>query len=328
MRSHTQGPSPTLARSTGTPRRGTLYTVPHDAIRLHTDSPAIYALAGRLWDRDGDGNAGPSDSLQLVLEGTPPGRDVTHEPLLERWTVGPDEAELVLAGALHAHIDCARGSAHVRVVDRLVEEDPGLVTRLALETPVGAMLARRGYAVLHAGAVVGPLGAVVIRGAPGAGKSTLVAAAHRAGFTVLGDETILAARNDPDDLLAAVRDVTLLPDAARLLGLDTTPAVGREGKRRVDLPPTSPAGRRARRVATVLLGSRDGVARLDALTPEVFLDEFPAGAIPQERWSGTPSSIAARWARRGAFRLRGAADLDGAVGLLAELVGAGAEARA
>ena len=42
-------------------------------------------------------------------------------------------------------------------------------------------------------------------GESGAGKSTLVAAAYRAGLDVLGDETVLVARDDPDDLLAAVR---------------------------------------------------------------------------------------------------------------------------
>lgn len=218
-----------------------------------------------------------------------------------------------------------------RVSAGLLARDPALISRLALETPAGAILARRGYAVLHAGAVVGPAGAVVIRGAPGAGKSTLVAAAHRAGLGVLGDETILAAREDPDELLAGVRDLTLLPDATELLGLETAPATGVEGrgaKRRVDLFPTSsPVDRGARRIASVLLGPRDGMGRLEALTPGQFLDGFRAGEIPQERWSGTPEHIAAHWSRSGAFRLSGAADLDAAVALLAELVSAGAEAR-
>jgi len=129
-----------------------------------------------------------------------------------------------------------------------------------------------------------------------------------------------------------VRDLTVLPDSAELLGLDTTAATGVEGrdaKRRVELFQTSsPADRRARRVAAVLLGPRHGVARLEALTPEEFIHEFRAGEIPQERWSGTPPHVARHWSRSGAFRLCGAADLEGAVSLLADLVSAGVEARA
>jgi hypothetical protein len=143
---------------------------------------------------------------------------------------------------------------------------------------------------------------------------------------------VLAARTDPDELLAAVRDVTVLPDARRLLGLDdvlTAPAGGIERKRRLDLFSSStPAVRRARRVATVLLGSRHGgAARLEPLTSEAFVREFRQGEIVQEQWSGTPEHIAEHWSRNGAYRLSGAADLVGAVALLADLVSQPAAAR-
>ncbi len=247
---------------------------------------------------------------------------------MERWNVGSEDAELRLSDQLHAHIDCAGGRATARVSTRLLAERPALVARLALETPAGAMLARRGYAVLHAGAVAGPKGlAVVIRGAPGAGKSTLVAAAHRAGFGVLCDEAVLVARDDSDEILSAVRDLSVLPDTARLLGLNeiiTQEPDATGEKLRVDLFSSSaPAVRHARRVATVVLGPRDGGhARLEPLEPEVFLQEFRRGAIEQERWSGTPDDIAHRWSRSGAYRLSGAEDLEGAVDLLGGLVNA------
>jgi hypothetical protein len=178
---------------------------------------------------------------------------------------------------------------------------------------------------VHAGAVAGPAGAVVIRGAPGAGKSTLVAAAHRAGLQVLGDETVLVARDYPNELLAAVRDLTLLPEAAQLLDLHSalTPATaGGEAKLRVDLFSSStPDARRARRISTIVLGPRNGgPVRLEPLAPAAFLEEFGQGTIPQEAWSGTPKSIADYWASNGAYRLLGAADLRGAVALLSELV--------
>jgi hypothetical protein len=180
--------------------------------------------------------------------------------------------------------------------------------------------------VAHAGTVVGPAGAVVIRGRSGAGKSTLVAAAHRAGFGVLGDETVLVARDDFDELAATVRDVTVLPDAARLLGIEavTDPAgVGDRQKRRIDLFSTStPAVRRARRVTTVLLGERDrSAAHLVPLGASQFMTAFLTAEIVQERWAGDPELLAGDWGERGGYRLDGAADLSGALRLLQQLTG-------
>jgi hypothetical protein len=301
------------------------YLVPRDAIRLRANDARILNLADRLWER---APAGASIGrrvpapLAFAVDVTPARGARSAEPLGERWTVGTGEVELAMGADLHARVDLAGGRLAARVSAQWVEHHPSLVARLLLETPAAALLARRGYGVLHAGAVVGRRGAVVIRGAAGAGKSTLIAAAYHAGLGVLGDETVLAARNDPDDLLAAVRDLTLLPDATSLLGLEhvVTPADHNgEVKHRIDLfRGSTPALRRGRRVATVLLGPRNpGPARLEPLAPDEFLEDFREGAIPQERWSGTPPEIAAAWARRGAYRLTGAADLSGAVELLA-----------
>ena len=322
--------APTIpSKGQSTQYREASYILPHDAIRLRTDDARIVSLADRLWDPAPEGapRARPERApIVLTIDvsqaeaGTPPAGSLD-----ERWTIGADDAELYLGEQLWARIDCGRGTLDAHVSSVLVAERPSLVARLLLETPAGALLARRAYGVVHAGAVVGPAGAVVIRGAPGAGKSTLVAALHRAGLGVLGDETVLAARNDPDELLAAVRDVTLLPSAARLLDLEdaVTPAgTSTEEKYRLDLFASSaPAARRARRAAAVLLGPRNGgPARLDPLAPGEFLEDFRRGEIQQERWSGTPQHIAAHWAERGAYRLSGAVDLAGAVSLLQGLV--------
>ncbi|HUL01637.1 MAG TPA: hypothetical protein VLV16_00240 [Gemmatimonadales bacterium] len=299
-------------------------------IRVLTDDPRILLLADRLWDRATRGAATlrlvPAPvSLAIEVSATDPAAGVPLH-LDERWRVDTDDAELSLGDQhLHARIECGRGRFVARVSAALVSDHPDLVTRLLLEAPAATLLARRSYAVVHAGAVAGPAGAVVIRGAPGAGKSTVVAAAHQAGLRVLGDESMLVSRSDPDDLLSAVRDLTLLPAAARLLGLEamtTATRSGGEEKRRVDLfSSSSPMTRRARRVATVLLGPRnDGPARLEPLTPETFLEEFRLGAIAQESWSGTPEHIAVHWSRRRAYRLSGAADLAGAIDLLTGLV--------
>ena len=186
---------------------------------------------------------------------------------------------------------------------------------------MAVLLARRGFQVLHAGAVVGTGGAAAVRGPSGAGKSTLVAAAHAAGLGVLGDESVLVSREDPDALAASVRDLTVREDSAHLLGLFrvTEPAfTGRESKRRIDLfARSAPSDREARRVATVLLGPRTpGPARLERLAPAAFLEAFRAGEIPQERAPGDPDGVARAWAARGAWLLTGGTDLAGAVAAL------------
>ena len=193
------------------------------------------------------------------------------------------------------------------------------LARTLLEAPAAVLLGRRGWQVLHAGAVVGPRGAAVLRGPSGAGKSTLVAAAHRAGLGVLGDESLFVSRRDPDALAASVRDLAVREDSARLLGIfdSTEPAfTGREVKCRVDLfNGSAPADRRARRAAAVLLGPREpGPARLAPLRGDAFLEAFRAGGIPQER-PGDPDAVARAWEAQG--WLLGRSDLRGAVGPLA-----------
>ncbi|MBI4503419.1 MAG: hypothetical protein HY700_19955 [Gemmatimonadetes bacterium] len=305
------------------------YVLPRDSIRIGTNDPRVLALADRLWER-GEPRKHRLAPLDFAINVTEEPRGAPSESLFEKWTVGAQDVEFSVAGRMYGRIECDRGRLEGWVTSGLIQEHPGLVTRLMLETPAAVLLARRGYGVLHAGAVTAAGSAVVIRGAPGAGKSTLVAAAHQAGLEVLGDETVLVARDDTDELLAAVRDLTLLPDSPRLLGMETplAPANSREDdKLRIDLfSSSSPSARTARRVATVLLGHRNGgPARLEPLDPTTFLEEFRTGAIPQEDWSGTPGGIAASWARRGAFRLSGPGYLSGAVALLAGLLGAGAD---
>jgi hypothetical protein len=65
-------------------------------------------------------------------------------------------------------------------------------------SPVWRFAARNGLVALHAGAVTGPLGTIVIRGPAGSGKSTTVLAAGRAGWCVVADEVVwYDQRTDP-----------------------------------------------------------------------------------------------------------------------------------
>ncbi len=248
-------------------------------------------------------------------------------PVPERelvWEQGEIGYVATVANVLVARIDLGRFRMDAEVTEGLLDAVPSFAARTLLEAPTAVLLCHRGFAALHAGAVVGPRGAVVLRGAAGAGKSTLVAAAWRAGFGVLADESLLVSRNDAVQLAASVRDLTILPDTERLLGLEgvTEEAfTGGEAKRRVDLFRNSTPGKRvARRAATLLLGPRSpGPARLVPLGREEFLEAFREGEIPQERLGGGAGAVAEAWAGTESWRLDGAIDLGGAVTILGRL---------
>jgi hypothetical protein len=300
------------------------YAPPNDLVRIHTNEPRLFLLADRLWARASSGDAGVPGEIHCTISVV---ASRAREPAVasgENWTIGPEHISLDYAGALHVRTDFRPRRVTGHVTASLLATRPADVARLLLETPVAELLARRGYMVAHAGTVIGPAGAVVIRGRSGAGKSTLVAAAHQAGFGVLGDETVLVAREDCDELAATVRDLTVLPDMAGLLGIEAITehaAVGDRPKRRIDLFSTStPAARRARRLTTVLLGDRDHApAHLVPLTASQFAADFQAAEIAQERWAGDPDLLARAWGERGGYRLNGTSDLPGALRLLQQL---------
>ncbi|HEY3351225.1 MAG TPA: hypothetical protein VGM13_15730 [Thermoanaerobaculia bacterium] len=333
-----------------------VYAPPGDVVRLTSVEPLVFELADRLWDlapADAEGgirmeilhSEKEGDFLEGAWEdGAPASGSPRGDAGLafsfeeeQQWVHEGNEYRCDVSGALSLSIDfaTARVAAHLAprlslLLSKKSSSSPSLsssllsfLARTLLEAPAAVLLGRRGWQVLHAGAVVGPRGAAVVRGPSGAGKSTLVAAAHRAGLGVLGDESVFVSRLDPDALAASVRDLALREDSARLLGIFdvTEPAfTGREVKRRVDLfDGSAPRDRRARRAATVLLGPREpGPARLAPLRGVAFLDAFRAGGIPQER-PGDPDAVARAWAAD-AWHLSGASDLDGAVRLLKDLV--------
>ena len=314
------------------------FTPPGDLVALTSSEPLLFELAERLWKPAPAGAAGNAIAIEIV-RGAPRGNadpTFSFEERL-RWVHEPAEFRCEVPGVFDVRIDLK--SARIRAALApalslsLSKKSPSslssslrsFLARTLLEAPAAVLLARRGWRALHAGAVKGPKGAVVVRGGSGAGKSTLVAAAHAAGLDVLGDESLLVSRADPDDLASSVRDLTLREDSAALLGLlpSTESAFsGGEEKRRVDLFAFSrPEARAAHRTSTLLLGPRvPGPARLVPLSPSEFLEEFAKGEIPQERVDGGASAIARAWADAGGMRLDGASDLQGAVALLKAVV--------
>ena len=328
------------------------YAPPGDVLRLTSDEPLVFELAERLWEpAQGDEDGIRMEILRVgekeedFLEGawtggagaaaSPRGgadASFSFEENL-RWTHEAHQFRCEVPGALDVTIDFATASVRAAVSPDLFllpskkssSSFPisSFLARTLLEAPAAVLLGRRGWQVLHAGAVVGPRGAAVLRGPSGAGKSTLVAAAHGAGLGVLGDESLFVSRGDPDALCASVRDLAVREDSARLLGIfgSTEPAwTGREVKCRIDLfAASSPRARRARRAAAVLLGPRDpGPARLSPLRGTAFRDAFRAGGIPQEQ-PGDPDAVARAWSD-GGWLLSGASDRAGAVRLLKDLV--------
>lgn len=300
------------------------FAPPRDRLVLTSDDLSPLALAEKLWDDAPGFDGGPAPiRFEVGVRPGPPAGGVPERDLA--WTRDDDGWELALGDLLHARIDFAGARVEARVSRWLLSADPALAARYLFEAPAAALLSRRKWQALHAAAVVGPRGALVIRGAPGAGKSTLAAALAERGFSILADESLLVAREDPEDLAAAVRDLTLRDDAARFLGvLDRTrPAFsGGEPKRRIDLfPESAPGARRARLAAVVLLGDRGRTPpALVPLSAEAFAAAFRDGEIPQERDGADPCHVGRAWGVRGGFRLDGARDLAGAVSLLAERV--------
>lgn len=300
------------------------YEAPGGSLVVEAEE-AVQDLAARLFARRLSPVGPRAARVEIETgEGAGPCPEPPAVERLVRWEVEGDRVSSWAGPHVALSADRSRLLARGRVSRSLLSAEPSLCARLLLETPA-AHFATATCQVLHAGAVVGRSGAVVLRGASGAGKSTLVAALYRSGLRVLADESLLVSRADPDLLFAAVRDLTVRPDTADLLGLGSAarPAFsGGEEKLRLDLfPASSPADRTARRRATVLLGPREpGPARLLPLEGPELLSLFGAGAVAQETsWGGDPGPVATAWAVRETYRLLGASDLAGAVALVTSL---------
>jgi hypothetical protein len=124
----------------------------------------------------------------------------------------------------------APGLACYRVVDgRFVQAEPAdgvghdVARLLAHGLPRAARWVQRRYLVLHASAVVTPLGAVAFAGPSGMGKSVLAVALARRGAPLLSDEVLPVALAPGGGLPRALplqAEALLWGRAARQLGLD------------------------------------------------------------------------------------------------------------
>lgn len=149
----------------------------------------------------------PSDPTVGRPAATPAGVDDLHVVALDQVTriVAPDEARRPLEIVLAATATAAPADHEMRIeateIGTWALFDDGEVAHQSggLDAVLGHVLWRinhravsrsGGHLVLHAGAVAGPGGAVIIAGEPDAGKSTLTAAAVRRGAAYLSDEAV------------------------------------------------------------------------------------------------------------------------------------------
>lgn len=139
------------------------------------------------------------------------------------WEEGAAPSEQCLGGGFHFRPDGI--SFHVREGSEIhIWSPPGMartdISIWLLGTVMAALLHQRGLLTLHANCLVAPDGrAIAIAGDSGSGKSSLAAAAARAGWQVLGDDLCAV---DPERLSVwpGVQRLKLWADSLERLGLD------------------------------------------------------------------------------------------------------------
>ena len=237
------------------------YAPPRDHVVLTTGDLRLFDLAARLWSK---GDPGPS-VLEFRLDVLPSGAPPAQAEREVVWQHAEKAYRVTIPGPSRRR-DRPRRRPASAAQSLPAFSTPSPRSRPAVPSrrpPPSSSPAAAGRSFTRAPST-GPRGAAVLRGGAGAGKSTLVGAAFASGLGVLADESLLVARDDACDLSAAVRDLTLRPDAAALLGLVSRTRfafTGGEPKRRLDLFEGSrPALRRASLVAPILLGDRDADA--------------------------------------------------------------------
>ncbi|MAE70111.1 MAG: hypothetical protein CME06_06540 [Gemmatimonadetes bacterium] len=300
------------------------FAPPGDSFLLSAESSEIRALADRLWP-PGPGSEVREPRARFRVSVAKAASECST--VGESWRVDPPHYLVSYGDRLETRIDTDAATVDAWVGPGLLRTDPYTASRLLLEAPAAILLATRAWQPLHAAAIVGTTGAVVVRGGNGAGKSTLAARAFRDGLQVFGDESILVHREAPHRIAVAVRELLIRPDAAQLvrpIGPIREVLSGDERKLRLamDRSPT-PVARETPHKATLLLGDRDrsGGALLTPIGAEEFVLEFAKGEIPQERLAGCdPDRVARAWAAGPTFRLDGHRDLSGAIGALRGLL--------
>lgn len=204
---------------------------------IEGDDPAtVAAIERRFAAGPAPAVASTSEVLRFVVRSVRPealprpgagGRLVYESPRGRAYWYDDGRLELELPAG-HAVCRTAAGVAELTVVAG-ARESVWAASRPLFTLTLAELLKQHGLYFLHAGAVQGTGGSLLLPGDSGAGKSTLTAALARSGAPLLGDDSVFLAngagglevRSFPDELDLSTGSLELLGlDAVRRTRLD------------------------------------------------------------------------------------------------------------
>jgi hypothetical protein len=245
-----------------------------------------------------------------------------------------DRLHLELGPRLRAVCAPARGWARLACVggDGAIGGDLWTLSHPLATLPLVELLKRRGLYSVHAAGLCRNGRGLVLPGTSGAGKSTLTLALARAGFGLLGDDTLFLARRPeglrllafPDEIDLTLETLAFFPELVPYL------AAPRPGWRKRQLRPEDAYGAevvwecapghlvfpRVAGTSESRLIPLDAGEALFELVPNVLLTEPVSSQAHLDALAGLAAGSAC-------WRLETGRDLDGAVRLLAGLFPAG-----
>lgn len=303
----------------------------------HLGERASAALLARLAQIPPDGL--PPHDLAFELRssaahpfGLPEGARTVYEPPVGEVVYSDGAGLLYIDAGPRLRVLCDPGDGRARVsVLGEDEEDLWLLSHPLFTIPLMEMLKRRGLYGLHAGGLARNGRALLLPGTSGAGKSTLTLALARAGFGLLGDDTLFLARRAegdlrvlafPDEFDLTDRTVSFFPELAALLE-SPLPAGWRKRQLRAEEVYGTAIVWEAE--PALLVFPRVSGARESVLTPlpkdEALLTLVPNVLLTEPRSSQAHlDALADLAAGCACYRLDTGSDLDGAVRLLGDLL--------
>jgi hypothetical protein len=296
--------------------------------------PVSAALLSRLARIPADGL--PPHDLTFGLAGgdghpfgRPEGARTVYEPPVGEVVYADGADLLYIEAGPRLRVLCEPGRARVSVLGS-EEEDLWLLSHPLFTIPLMEMLKRRGLYGLHAGGLARNGKALLLPGTSGAGKSTLTLALARAGFGLLGDDTLFLARRPeglrvlafPDEFDLTDQTVSFFPELGPLLASPLP-----DGWRKRQLRAEEVYGTEIvwEALPALLVFPRVSGARESVLSPmgkeEALLELVPNVLLTEPRSSQAHLDALAELAARCAcYRLATGSDLDGAVRLLGKLL--------
>jgi hypothetical protein len=210
------------------------------------------------------------------------------------------------------------------------EEDLWSLSHPLFTLPLVELLKRRGLYGLHAGGVCRGGRALLLPGTSGSGKSTLTLALARAGFGLLGDDTLFLARRPeglrvlafPDEFDLTDQTVSFFPELKPLAG-EARLAGWRKRQVRVERAYGAPVVWEC--APAVLVFPRVAGVRQSELTPlspgEALLELAPNVLLTEPRSSQAHlDSLAELVTASRCFRLATGTDLEEAVRIVEDLL--------